>query len=175
MRARSFRATPTSALETMHFLQSTGLRAPVNASALGHIQASHHSVPDWRPTVAACHWIPTGCRTRRRSHHGILSPLTGLSRHTRCRRIGADSHCLTPRAPFSDQMLSTRCHDDRHLIEGEHLPVEEDRRGCPAGLRATIQTRSRIDLLPQMEVFSARLRGYKTVGPPGPSDCAAPS
>ena len=29
-------------------------------------------------------WIPTGFRTRfQRSHHGILSPLTGLSRHTR--------------------------------------------------------------------------------------------
>ena len=41
-------------------------------------------------------WIPTGCRTRfQRSHHGILSPLTGLSRHTRC--------CTNRHGP-------TRCH-----------------------------------------------------------------
>ena len=39
----------------------------------------------WRPTLAGWDWIPTGFRTRfRRSHHVILSPLTGLSRHTRC-------------------------------------------------------------------------------------------
>ena len=33
----------------------------------------------WRPTLAGWDWLPTGFRTRfQRSHHGILSPLTGL-------------------------------------------------------------------------------------------------
>ncbi len=57
---------------------------PVNASRPGSPQAHASLGSGWRPTLAGWDWIPTGFRTRfRRSHHGILSPLTGLSRHTR--------------------------------------------------------------------------------------------
>ncbi len=56
---------------------------PVNASRPGPPQAHASLGSGWRPTLAGWDWIPTGFRTRfRRSHHGILSPLTGLSRHT---------------------------------------------------------------------------------------------
>ena len=59
---------------------------PVNASRPGSPQAHASLGSGWRPTLAGWDWIPTGFRTRfRRSHHGILSPLTGLSRHTRWR------------------------------------------------------------------------------------------
>ena len=58
---------------------------PVNASRPGSPQARASLGSGWRPTLAGWDWIPTGFRTRfQRSHHGILSPLTGLSRHTRC-------------------------------------------------------------------------------------------
>ena len=58
---------------------------PVNASRPGSPQAHASLGSGWRPTWAGWDWIPTGFRTRfQRSHHGILSPLTGLSRHTRC-------------------------------------------------------------------------------------------
>ena len=57
---------------------------PVNASRPGSPQAHASLGSGWWPTLAGWGWIPTGVRTRfRRSHHGILSPLTGLSRHTR--------------------------------------------------------------------------------------------
>ena len=56
---------------------------PVNASRPGSPQAHASLGSGWRPTLAGWDWIPTGFRTRfQRSHHGILSPLTGLSRHT---------------------------------------------------------------------------------------------
>ena len=58
---------------------------PVNASRPGSPQAHASLGSGWRPTLAGWDWIPTGFRTRfQRSHRGILSPLTGLSRHTRC-------------------------------------------------------------------------------------------
>ena len=61
----------------------TGL--PVNASRPGSPQAHASLGSGWRPTLAGWDWIPTGFRARfQRSHHGILFPLTGLSRHTRC-------------------------------------------------------------------------------------------
>ena len=72
---------------SMHFgAQSRGAYGlPVNASRPGSPQAHASLGSGWRPTLAGWDWIPTGFRTRfRRSHHGILSPLTGLSRHTRC-------------------------------------------------------------------------------------------
>ena len=51
---------------------------PVNASRPGSPQAHASLGSGWRPTLAGWDWIPTGFRTRfRRSHHGILSPLTG--------------------------------------------------------------------------------------------------
>ena len=62
---------------------------PVNASRPGSPQAHASLGSGWRPTLAGWDWIPTGFRTRfRRSHHGILSPLTGLSRHTRWCTLG---------------------------------------------------------------------------------------
>ena len=65
---------------------------PVNASRPGSPQAHASLGSGWRPTLAGWDWIPTGFRTRfRRSHHGILSPLTGLSRHTRwCTKSSRD-------------------------------------------------------------------------------------
>ena len=58
---------------------------PVNASRPGSPQAHASLGSGWRSTLAGWDWLPTGFRTRfQRSHHGILSPLTGLSRHTRC-------------------------------------------------------------------------------------------
>ena len=55
-----------------------------------------------RPTLAGWDWIPTGFRTRfRRSHHVILSPLTGLSRHTRCAMT--DYRGLAQRDRFAHQ------------------------------------------------------------------------
>ena len=58
---------------------------PVNASRPGSPQVHASLGSGWRPTLAGWDWFPTGFRTRfRRSPHGILSPLTGLSRHTRC-------------------------------------------------------------------------------------------
>ena len=57
---------------------------PVNASRPGSPQAHASLGSGWWPTLAGWGWIPTGFRTRfRRSHHGILSSLTGLSRHPR--------------------------------------------------------------------------------------------
>ena len=57
---------------------------PVNASRPGSPQAHASLGSGWRPTLAGWDWIPTGFRTRfQRSHHVLLSPLTGLSRHTR--------------------------------------------------------------------------------------------
>ena len=70
---------------SMHFgAQSRGLRAPCERFAPWVTQAHASLGSGWRPTLAGWDWIPTGFRTRfRRSHHVILSPLTGLSRHTR--------------------------------------------------------------------------------------------
>ena len=70
---------------------------PVNASRPGSPQAHASLGSGWRPTLAGWDWIPTGFRTRfRRSHHVILSPLTGLSRHTRC---CMKTHCGWRRTP----------------------------------------------------------------------------
>ena len=53
---------------------------PVNASRPGSPQAHASLGSGWRPTLAGWDW-PTGFRTRfRRSHHGLLSPLTGRTR-----------------------------------------------------------------------------------------------
>ena len=57
---------------------------PVNASRPGSPQDHASLGSGWRPTLAGWDWLPTGFQTRfQRSHHGILSSLTGLSRHTR--------------------------------------------------------------------------------------------
>ena len=69
----------------MHFgAPSRGLRTPCERFAPWVTQAHASLGSGWWPTLAGWGWIPTGFRTRfRRSHHGILSSLTGLSRHTR--------------------------------------------------------------------------------------------
>ena len=104
---------------------------PVNASRPGSPQAHASLGSGWRPTLAGWDWIPTGFRTRfQRSHHGILSPLTGLSRHTRwcTNRHG-------PRTRPTDRILTCRCDttlvgrgrssDSRsHSRERPHSPVQ---------------------------------------------------
>ena len=105
---------------------------PVNASRPGSPQAHASLGSGWRPTLAGWDWIPTGFRTRfQRSHHGILSPLTGLSRHTRW--------CMNPCTdPCTDAAESTRC--------GPILPkVTETPRG-----------EARADLSDYIEVFYNR-------------------
>ena len=77
-------------------LNHAAYELPVNTSRPGSPQAHASLGSGWRPTLAGWDWFPTGFRTRfRRSHHGILSPLTGLSRHTRW--------CTNRHGP-------TRCH-----------------------------------------------------------------
>ena len=84
---------------------------PVNASRPGSPQAHASLGSGWRPTLAGWDWIPTGCRTRfQRSHHGILSPLTGLSRHTRwCTNRHGPTRChptgSSPAGCFRHQLL----------------------------------------------------------------------
>ena len=93
---------------------------PVNASRPGSPQAHASLGSGWRPTLAGWDWIPTGFRTRfQRSHHGILSPLTGLSRHTRCCMVRprnrsdvevADDHAVTAKDwafPSANILFST--------------------------------------------------------------------
>ncbi len=93
---------------------------PVNASRPGSPQAHASLGSGWRPTLAGWDWIPTGFRTRfRRSHHGILSPLTGLSRHTRC-CVNRNWHRALPRVGSSpidrERLWSTkRGHSIEHV------------------------------------------------------------
>ena len=92
---------------------------PVNASRPGSPQAHASLGSGWRPTLAGWDWIPTGFRTRfQRSHHGILSPLTGLSRHTRW--------CMNPHWPARCQPTGFSPADAiRHWsAEGGH-PIED--------------------------------------------------
>ena len=68
---------------SMHFgAQSRGLRAPCERFAPWVTPGPRITRFRLAAALAGWDWIPTGFRTRfRRSHHGILSPLTGLSRH----------------------------------------------------------------------------------------------
>ena len=106
---------------SVHFgAQSRGLRAPCERFAPWVTPQAHASLGSgWRPTLAGWDWIPTGFRTRfRRSHHGILSPLTGLSRHTRC--------CTNRHGPARCQPTGSSPADAiRHgSAEGGH-PIED--------------------------------------------------
>ena len=89
---------------------------PVNASRPGSPQAHASLGSGWRPTLAGWDWIPTGFRTRfQRSHHGILSPLTGLSRHTRwctARALGEPRSTSWPswRQQVHDLDMKSRVH-----------------------------------------------------------------
>ena len=90
---------------------------PVNASRPGSPQAHASLGSGWWPTLAGWGWIPTGFRTRfRRSHHGILSPLTGLSRHTRwcTNRNGTPTVPTTP-ASSTDVARSWAAHDGHRI------------------------------------------------------------
>ena len=103
---------------------------PVNASRPGSPQAHASLGSGWRPTLAGWDWIPTGFRTRfQRSHHGILSPLTGLSRHTRwC--TNRDGSARGP--PTGSSPSEARCHGS---AEGGHpiqdRTAEDDRTPLP--------------------------------------------
>ena len=85
---------------------------PVNASRPGSPQAHASLGSGWRPTLAGWDWLPTGLRTRfQRSHHGILSPLTGLSRHTRwCTNRSWHATVPTTAASSADGVTSWAPH-----------------------------------------------------------------
>ena len=150
--------------QPMHFgAQSRSLRAyglPVNASRPGSPQAHASLGSGWRPTLAGwavglaaskqrlpgCPgdeghggpWIPTGFRTRfQRSHHGILSPLTGLSRHTRwCMNdppelARNDPHPEAPHLP-----ISYDSGPPRSVIRFRMLHASSASALCPPGVRA---------------------------------------
>ena len=109
---------------------------PVNASRPGSPQAHASLGSGWRPTLAGWDWIPTGFRTRfRRSHHGILSPLTGLSRHTRCVHESElarnDPHPEAPHLP-----ISYDSGPPRSVIRFRMLHASSASALCPPGVRA---------------------------------------
>ena len=114
---------------------------PVNASRPGSPQAHASLGSGWRPTLAGWDWFPTGFRTRfRRSHHVILSPLTGLSRHTRW--------CTTYRphtaAAGSLSVVTAAGARSRHEIEGPSEVQEQVSRWQLASVRAGVgRTRRR--------------------------------
>ena len=102
-------------------LNHTAYGLPVNASRPGSPQAHASLGSGWRPTLAGWDWIPTGFRTRfRRSHHGILSSLTGLSRHTRwCTNRHGPARC----SPTGSSPAAFR------VAPGDHSPEALTRSG----------------------------------------------
>ena len=98
---------------------------PVNASRPGSPQAHASLGSGWWPTLAGWGWIPTGFRTRfRRSHHGILSSLTGLSRHTRwCTNRHWPARCQ-PTGSSPADAIRRRSAEGGHPIED--LTAEDD-------------------------------------------------
>ena len=98
---------------------------PVNASRPGSPQAHASLGSGWRPTLAGWDWIPTGFRTRfRRSHSGILSPLTGLSRHTRwCTNCHRPARC-SPTGSSPADAIRHWSAESGHPIED--LTAEDD-------------------------------------------------
>ena len=130
---------------------------PVNASRPGSPQAHASLGSGWRPTLAGWDWIPTGFRTRfRRSHHGILSPLTGLSRHTRwctcpptqrgklfiwntlhyvfrwrfpCCTPQSERDCAAPRTPAADRSGSEVCRLSEQQIRRQPRTPAPDQSG----------------------------------------------
>ena len=104
---------------------------PVNASRPGSPQAHASLGSGWRPTLAGWDWIPTGFRTRfRRSHHGILSSLTGLSRHTRC-CMNRSPHRSRSTAPSPTDAVRHWPAQPSHLIQD--VAREDDLSPPPCG------------------------------------------
>ena len=115
--------------QCMSGLNHAAYGLPVNASRQGSPQAHASLGSGWRPTVAGWEWIPTGCRTRfRRSHHGIVSPLTGLSRHTRC----CTNHHGARTRP-TDRICTGRC-DTTRVGRGRSSDSRSHNRGRPHSL-----------------------------------------
>ena len=97
---------------------------PVNASRPRSPQAHASLGSGWWPTLAGWGWIPTGFRRRfRRSHLGILSPLTGLSRHTRwCMNRNWPARCPPTESSPADAIRHGSA-EDGHPIQD--LTAEE--------------------------------------------------
>ena len=126
---------------------------PVNASRPGSPQAHASLGSGWRPTLAGWDWIPTGCRTRfQRSHHGILSPLTGLSRHTRwCMNPGAVNF---PRPGDCHGPMANEAGRPRSVIRFRMLHAITASASCAFECRA--RSRSPMIDLYLKKVFSTR-------------------
>ena len=109
---------------------------PVNASRPGSPQAHASLGSGWRPTLAGWDWIPTGCRTRfQRSHHGILSPLTGLSRHTHCCTSRDWPARCQPTGSSPTDAIRHWSTESRHPIED--LTAEDDLTPLPGWAQGT--------------------------------------
>ena len=128
---------------------------PVNASRPGSPQAHASLGSGWWPTLAGWGWIPTGFRTRfRRSHHGILSSLTGLSRHTRwCTNRNGHATVPTTGASSTDGVRTWTAHVG-HRIQYVAREQRFDRSptGCP-GSKTLADDR----LIPEECVLNSRL------------------
>ena len=114
---------------------------PVNASRPGSPQAHASLGSGWRPTLAGWDWIPTGFRTRfRRSHHVILSPLTGLSRHTRWCKTRGSREAIQPRRLSATDAVG-------HGPTGRGHPIQdvarEQRQTVPVSTRPSRRRRAR--------------------------------
>ena len=121
--------------QCMSGLNHAAYGLPVNASRPGSPQAHASLGSGWRPTLAGWDWIPTGCRTRfQRSHHGILSPLTGLSRHTRWCTNRHGPHDATRHNPHLPMRYDTG--RPRAVIRFRISQPRTASLPCPAGLRA---------------------------------------
>ena len=128
---------------------------PVNASRPGSPQAHASLGSGWRPTLAGWDWIPTGFRTRfRRSHHGILSPLTGLSRHTRwCTNRNWHATVPTTGASSTDGVGSWAAHVGHRIQHiARELRFDRSPTGCP-GSKTIADDR----LIPEEGVLDSRL------------------
>ena len=120
--------------QCMSGLNPAAYGLPVNASRPGSPQAHASLGSGWRPTLAGWDWIPTGFRTRfQRSHHGILSPVTGLSRHTRwCTNRNWHATVPTTGASSTDGVGSWAAHVG-HRIQpiARELRFDRSPTGCP--------------------------------------------
>ena len=129
---------------------------PVNASRPGSPQAHASLGSGWRPTLAGWDWIPTGFRTRfQRSHHVILSPLTGLSRHTRwCTNRNWHAATVRPTGTSSTGgVRSWAAHVDHRI---QHVACEQHFDRSPARCPGS-KTIADDRLVPEEGVLDSRL------------------